>query len=117
MLPCHEAALKLLGLQRSENISEMIVRWCAVLERSKPAQQVDLLLTKPGDAGEALGPYQHGRQAQEQNLIERIGRLAELAQVLQIIEITQKNDASSSATQSVVTLSIANSRQANRGLA
>ena len=69
----------------------MIVRWRAVLERAEAAQKLALLAAEQGDIDEGLGPGQHGEQAEQQDLVERVGHLALLARVLQVLEIAQKN--------------------------
>ena len=61
-------------------------------ERAKAAQKIQLFLAKAGDVGETLGAGHHRKQAQEQDLIERVGHLARLAWVFEVIEMTQKND-------------------------
>ena len=77
--PGDEAALELLGVQRGEDIAEVIVRRRAIPERPEAAQKLKLLDAEAGDIGEGLRPGQHGEQTQQQDLIERIGHLAGLA--------------------------------------
>src|SRR5208282_3369056 len=61
-------------------------------ERAEAAKKLKFLAAEEGDLGETLGSGQHGEQAQEQDLIERVGHLAWLARVLEVIEITQKDN-------------------------
>ena len=68
-----------LGVERGENIAQMIVRGRAVAIGPEPAQQIELLLAKAGDVGEGLRPRQHREQAQQQDFIERINDLARAA--------------------------------------
>ena len=90
--PGDEAALELLGVERGQDVAEMIVRRRAVLERPEAAQKLELLAAEQGDIDEGLGPGQHREQAQQQDLVERVGHLALLARVLQVLEMTQKNN-------------------------
>ncbi len=69
----------------------MVVRRRAILERTEAAQKLALLAAEQGDVDHGLGPGQHGKQAQEQDLVERIAHLALLARIFQILEIAQKN--------------------------
>ena len=75
-----------------EDVAEMIVRRRAIRERPEAAQQVELLAAEQGDIGDGFGTGQHGEQAEEQDLVQRVGHLPLLARVLQILEITQKNN-------------------------
>jgi len=90
--PSDEAALEFLGVKRREDVAEVIMRGSAVAKRSEPTQKIELLLPEPGDVRERLGSRQHRKQAQQQNLLERIQHLAGLARVGQIPEMIQKND-------------------------
>jgi hypothetical protein len=65
----------------------VVVRRCAVLERTEAAQQCELLGPEQRDLGETLCTGQRRKQTQQQDLIERIGNLALLARVLEIFEI------------------------------
>jgi hypothetical protein len=69
----------------------MVMRRCAVLERAEAAQQFELFATEQGDVDDGLGPDQHGEQAKQEDLVERIGDLAWLARVFQVFEMTQEN--------------------------
>ena len=50
----------------------MIVRRRAVRERAEAAQKTELLAAEQGDIDEGLGSGQHRKQAEEQDLIERV---------------------------------------------
>ena len=88
--PGDEAALELLGIQRREDIAEVIMRRRAILERAEPTEQRELLGAEKRDLSEAFRASQHRQQTQQQNLVERIGHLAKLARVPQTLEIAQK---------------------------
>ena len=85
--PGGEATLELLGVERGQDVTQVVVRRRAVLERTEAAQQRELLGPEQRDLGEALCTGQHRKQTQQQDLIERIGNLALLARVLQVFEI------------------------------
>src|SRR3954447_25698449 len=90
---CHpgdETALERLSVQSGQDVAKMIVSWRAVGEWPEAAQQVALFLTKPGDVSNRLGSGQHREQAQQQNLVQRVGHLAALAWVGKVIEMTQE---------------------------
>jgi hypothetical protein len=58
----------------------MSPRWsCAVLKRTDAAQKLPFLAAEQGDIDDRLSPGQHGKQAQKQDLVERMGYLAVLA--------------------------------------
>ena len=82
----------MLGIERGENIAEMIVRRRPVAKPPEAAQQFQLLLAEAGDIDEGLRPSQHGEQTQQQHFVERIDHLAGLAVVRQIAEMTQKTN-------------------------
>ena len=90
--PGDEAALELLGVERGQDIAEVIVRRRAILERAEAAQKLELLVAEEGDIDEGLRPGQHREQTQQQHLVERVRHLALLARVRQILEMTQKNN-------------------------
>ena len=87
--PGDEAALELLGIERREQVAQLVVRRRAVLERPEAAQKLKLLLAELGDLHPALGGGQHGHQAQQQHLVERIPHLAGLARVFEGLEMLQ----------------------------
>ena len=62
-----------------------------VSERPEAAQKSELLAAEQSDIDERLGPSQYGEQAEQEDLIERMGHLALLARVMQILAMTQKN--------------------------
>jgi|SRR5271156_1922062 len=47
-----EAALERRRVERGEDVAQMIMRRSAILERSEPAQEGELLLAETGDLGE-----------------------------------------------------------------
>ena len=83
--------LELLSVEGGENVAQMIMLRRAVLKRAKAAQEIELLAAEQGDIDDGLGDGQHGKQAEEQDLLEPIGDLALLARVIQILEMTQEN--------------------------
>jgi hypothetical protein len=90
--PGDEAALERLGIERGEDIAEMIVGGSAVAKRLEPAKQTELLLAEPRDIHERLRPGQHRQQAQQHHLSKRIHHLRTLPRVRQILEIPQKHN-------------------------
>jgi hypothetical protein len=87
--PGDEAALELFGIERGEQVAQLVVRRRAVLEGAKAAQRLKLLLAELGDLHPALGGGQHGHQAKQQHLVERIPYLAGLARVFEALEMLQ----------------------------
>ncbi|HME25015.1 MAG TPA: hypothetical protein VKI44_27425 [Acetobacteraceae bacterium] len=71
--------------------AQMVTGRRAVPEAAEPAQQRQLLAAEPGDIDNGLGARQHGEQAEQENLVERVGDLPLLARVFQVLEMTQKN--------------------------
>jgi hypothetical protein len=51
----------------------------AILQRTEATKKVAFLHTEKRDLGKALGAGQHGKQAQRQDLIERVAGLTLLA--------------------------------------
>jgi hypothetical protein len=90
--PGGKAALELLGIEAGQDVAQMIVRGRAVRKGPEPPQQFELPLAEPGNVGDRLGTGQHGEQAQQQHLVERVDHLAALARVRQTLEIAQEND-------------------------
>jgi hypothetical protein len=70
----------------------VIVRGSALRKGAKSAQKPELLVAKKRDINEGLRSSQHGKQAQQQYLRERIPNFADLAGVRQILEIPQKDN-------------------------
>ncbi len=79
--------LERLRVERGENVAEVVVRRRPVCERPEATQQVEFLLAESRDIGEGLRPGQHGEQAQEQDLVERIDDLPGLPAIRHIFEI------------------------------
>jgi hypothetical protein len=90
--PGDEATLEGLGVQRGENVTEVIVRRRSILERSEASEQSQFQPAESGDVGDRLRPGYEGEQAQQQNLVQRIFDLAALSGVRQILEITEEDD-------------------------
>nr|WP_246206830.1 hypothetical protein [Methylocystis heyeri] len=86
-----EAVPEGFGVERGEDVAEVIMCRHSIGERPQAAQEGELLLAKARDVGEGLGAGQHREQAQEQDLIERINDLAGLTRVRHIFEIYKKN--------------------------
>ena len=76
-----EAAPERLGVERGEDVAQMVVRRRAVLEGKEPPQERELGSTEAGDVREAVRPGDHRQQAEQQYLVERIGDLAALPRV------------------------------------
>jgi hypothetical protein len=89
--PGDKTTLELLGVEDRQDVAEMIVRRRAILERAEAAQKLAFLAAEQGNIDDGLGAGQHGEQAQEQDLVERVGYLALLARVFQVLEMAQKN--------------------------
>ena len=66
--------------------------WRAFAKWPEPAQHVQLLVAEAGDVGNGFRPGQHGEQAKQQHLVERIHHLRALPMVRQILEIAQKDN-------------------------
>ena len=90
--PADEAALEMLGVERGEDVAEVVVRGRSFAKRPKPAQEGELLAPEARDIDECLRPGQHRQQAQQQHLVERIHHLAALASIRQIFKILQENN-------------------------
>jgi len=90
--PGGEAALELFGIQRGQDIAEVIVRGRAVAERAEAAEQIPLFHPEDGNIGDGLGARQHGEQAEEKDLLKRVTHFASLPGVVEVLEIAQKND-------------------------
>lgn len=80
-------ALEGRSVELGENVAEVIVGRCTVLEGAKAAQEVELLLAEEGDVDEAVGPGEYREQRQQQDLGQRILDFPTLAPIVQILEI------------------------------
>src|SRR4051812_12956814 len=85
--PGDEATLERLGVNRGEDVAQVIVRRRPIAKRPEAAQQRELLRPEPGDIDKGLGPGQHCEQRQQKHLVERIHHLAALARVRQIVKV------------------------------
>jgi hypothetical protein len=56
------------------------------------AQKRALSAAEQGDIGEDFRPSQHRKQAERQDLVDRVGYLALLARILEVLEIAQENN-------------------------
>src|SRR3954453_5785997 len=81
--PSDEAPLERLGVNRGEDVAQVIMRRRPIAKRPEAAQKRELLRPEPGDIDKGLGPGQHCEQRQHQHLVERIYHLASLARVRQ----------------------------------
>ena len=88
--PSGEATPKGLGVERGEDVAQMIVRRRAVFEGQKPLQKRQLGSAETGDVGEAVRAGDHRQQAKQQYLVERISDLAALPRVRHRFEVTKK---------------------------
>jgi hypothetical protein len=66
--PGDEATLEFRGVERRENVAEVVVRRRSIVGRQKPAQKRDLLLAEPCNIDEGFWPGEHCEQAQQQHL-------------------------------------------------
>jgi hypothetical protein len=66
--------------------------WTLPLERAEATKKAQFLDAKEGDLGEALRAGQHTKQAQKQDLIERVGHLALLTRVRQVTEMIKEDN-------------------------
>jgi len=100
--PGNETSLEGFGIERRQDVAEVVMRRrsklgtrpCeagmgslrrgAVLERPEAAQKRALLLPERGNVDDRLGSRQHGQQAQQQDLVQRIHHLAALPWIRQI---------------------------------
>jgi hypothetical protein len=90
--PSDKAALELLGVENGEDIAAVTMIGGAILKRPEATQKAELLNPEERNLGEALGTGQHAKQAQKQDLIERVSHLSTLTRVRQIFEMGQKNN-------------------------
>src|ERR1700691_692968 len=70
----------------------VIVRRGSILEGSEAPEKSQFQPAKSGDVGDCFRPGDHGEQAQQQDLVERIFDLAALPGVRQILEIAKEDD-------------------------
>ena len=64
--------------------------WRSVLERQKPAQELQLLFAIERNRRPAVGAGYHRAQNQDQNLVQRIGDLRRLARVFNSFELSNE---------------------------
>jgi hypothetical protein len=81
----------LLSIENRQDVPKMVMCRRAVRERAKAAKELKLLDAEQGDFGEALCSRQHGEQAQQKDLVERVAHLALLARVPEVLEMTQEH--------------------------
>lgn len=89
--PGDKAPLERLRVERGENIAQMIMGGRALREGAEATQEIELLLAEPRNIGEGFRPGQHGEQAQEQYLVERIDDFPSLMAIRHVLEIAKKN--------------------------
>ena len=90
--PGDKATPERLGVERGQDVAQVVVRRRSVLEGSEASEKGQLVPAEPGYIRDRLRPGDDGEQAQQQNLIERIFDLAALPNVRQISEIAQEDD-------------------------
>ena len=90
--PGDKATPEWLGVERGQDVAQVVVRRRSVLEGSEASEKGQLMPAEPGYVRDRLRPGDDGQQAQQQNLIERIFDLAALPNVQQISEIAQEDD-------------------------
>lgn len=66
--PRREAALEALGVQRGEDVAQMIMGRSALRIGLEPAQQRQLRLAETRDVSDRLGAGKHRQKAQKQHL-------------------------------------------------
>jgi hypothetical protein len=89
--PGDEATRESLGVQRGENVAQVVVTRHPVGERAQAAQQSELPFAKARDVGETLRPRQNRQQRQKQDFIQRIGHFSGLPMIQQVIEMIQES--------------------------
>jgi hypothetical protein len=87
--PGNEAFLEAFAIEGREQIAELIVGRRAVLEGREAAQESQLVAAEQGDIDPAFGTGEHGKQAQQQHLGQRIGHLAALPRIIEVFEMLQ----------------------------
>jgi hypothetical protein len=89
--PGDEALLELLGIERGQDVAQVVVRRRAVGERAEAAQQRQLLDAEQRDVGDGFRASQDREQAEQQDFVERVAHLALLAGVLEVLEVAEKD--------------------------
>jgi len=90
--PGDKATLEWLRVERGQDVAQVVVRRRPVLERPEASEKRQLQSAEPGYVRNRLRPGDDGKQAQQQNLIERIFHLAPLPDVRQFFEVTKEDD-------------------------
>jgi len=90
--PGHEATLERLGVERGQDVAQVIVGRRARCKGAKPSQQSELLVAEAGDVGDRLCPSQQRQKAKQQHLVQGIQHRPRLPRVRQIVEIAQKDN-------------------------
>src|SRR4051794_16333515 len=73
--PAHEAATERFGIERGENVAQLVVRGSSVHKWPEATQEFELLGPKARDLDEAFGPSQNREKTEQQDLIERVSHL------------------------------------------
>lgn len=81
--------LQLFSVGHGQDVAQIIVGQCAILERAKTTKQPKLFDPEQSDISEAVGSRE---QTQQEHLIEQVDNLANLARVLQLHETTQEDN-------------------------
>ena len=84
--------LEWLGVERGQDVAQVVVRRRPVFERPEASEKGQLQSAEPGYVRNRLRPGDDGKQAQQQNLIERIFDFAPLPNIRQIFEITEEDN-------------------------
>lgn len=79
--PGDETTLKLPGVERGENIAQVIMRRRSIAKGQKPAQKSELCFPEQRDVGDRFRPAQNREQTQQQHFAEWITNLASLTRM------------------------------------
>lgn len=82
----------MLRIEAGEDVAQMVMGWRAVAKGPKPPQHGQLPVAEAGDVGDRCRTGQHGEQAKQQHLLERIHHLRARPMVRQFFEIAKKNN-------------------------
>ena len=89
--PGDEATLERLGVERGQDVAQVVVRRRSIRKRPEASEKSQLMPTEPGYVRDRLRAGDDRQQAQQQNLIERIFDFAALPDIRQIIEIIKED--------------------------
>ena len=87
--PGNKAALELLGVERREDIAQVVVRGRAIAETAGTGAATSSFFSpKRAISTKVSAPASTASRAQQQHLVERIHHLAGLARIRQVFEMT-----------------------------